>query len=155
MALLGMLICPTSVRMRMTRAVISVTFPGMLLTMMSSPTLSWCVAKINAPESMPPTNVDMIKPAVTEIMPALVRSDWAEKSSVFRMPKVIINAAIASITYWRIVAACVPICGVKSGFSRRKNNIAVSQNAKIMIISTACGTNIGKFIGTTMAKSKM
>lgn len=71
MALLGIVVCPTSIRLRTTNADMSSTFPGMLFTILSSPIFSLCVVNMSAPERMPPTKVDMIKPTVIEIMPAL------------------------------------------------------------------------------------
>ena len=104
---------------------------------------------------MPPTKVDITRPDVSDIIPALVKSACGETPSVFSTPKVITKTAIPIKANANIVAAWSPIRGVRSGLTRLRIIIAVSQKAKMIIILNDCAMNIGKFIGRATNKSKM
>lgn len=96
MALLGIVMIPVSVRIRVTRAVSSSTVLGTLLTTTESPTLSLWVAKTNAPARMPPTNVDTTKPMVMDANPAPVSSAWGETPTALSTANIIIRTAMTA-----------------------------------------------------------
>ena len=75
---------------------------------------------------MPPPKVEIIKPAVIDMMPALVRSVCGETPMMPRIPKFIAKTTSAKKPNWRIVAAWTPICGVNKGLIRRNRRIAVN-----------------------------
>ncbi len=97
MALLGIVTTPMSVLIRVTKAVSSVTVPGMLLTMTESPTRSLWVAKTRAPASMPPTKVEIIRPMVIDANPAPVKRACGDTPMVFKTAKPMIRTTIEAM----------------------------------------------------------
>jgi hypothetical protein len=106
---------------------------------------------------MPPTNVEMTKPTVTVMIPALARRVVSETSKKPRIMKVIIRIAIPMERNWRIVATWIPIRGVKSVFIRRKKIRAVNVKMKTKDIPINLSKNMGRFVcpATKSSKNKM
>lgn len=103
---------------------------------------------------MPPTKVEMIKPTVTVIMPALVKRVESDTLKYPRITKVIIRIATPMDKNCTIVASWSPIRGVKSVLIRRKKKRDVKVNMKTRDISTKRSKNIGRFVGPAKKRSK-
>ena len=150
MALFGIVICPTSVLILVTRAVSSVIFPGILLTITESPTLNLCVKKTKAPARIPPTKVEMIKPMVMEAKPAPVMRVWGETLRTLRTANNITRIAMEPMKYCSMVLVCSPKCLAMSGFERFMNMSMVSQKPTIRAISMAWFASSERLMGSSM-----
>jgi hypothetical protein len=104
---------------------------------------------------MPPTKVEIIKPAVMEIIPALVRRVCGETPRTPRIPKLIAMIAIIKNPNCRIVDVWVPICGVNKGLARRRRSSTVNPKKRTIAILVDSLRKIGSSIGAAMNKSKM